>query len=200
MSWHSPGRARARVPAPQLVSLTTASQRVTRCTSDDANDLIDLTRVCADFVPALPRRLVNRVKDAIEHGVNPRLNAKGSSGSYFAKDASGTTVGIFKPKDEEVRVYLFLFLSSLRLSQLTTSHQRDLSFSLFAAIRQPQPKVHQMGSPQLPLPCHRMSSFSPPPLLFFANPSAFASHSADPVSSHNYPTSPNQPPRSSTVD
>ncbi|KAK4703957.1 phosphatidylinositol 4-kinase type 2, partial [Phenoliferia sp. Uapishka_3] len=45
--------------------------------------------------------LVARVQAAIDQGVHPRLNAKGSSGSYFARDPSGTTLGIFKPKDEE---------------------------------------------------------------------------------------------------
>lgn len=48
-------------------------------------------------------RLVEEVRNGIEQGVQPRLNSKGSSGSYFARDASGTTLGIFKPKDEEVR-------------------------------------------------------------------------------------------------
>ncbi|ORY52830.1 phosphatidylinositol 3 and 4-kinase-domain-containing protein [Leucosporidium creatinivorum] len=45
--------------------------------------------------------LVERVRQAIEAGVQPRLNSKGSSGSYFARDASGAVLGIFKPKDEE---------------------------------------------------------------------------------------------------
>lgn len=44
---------------------------------------------------------VTRVRDAIHAGLPPRLNAKGSSGSYFARDAKATTVAIFKPKDEE---------------------------------------------------------------------------------------------------
>lgn len=38
---------------------------------------------------------------AIDSGVHPRLNARGSSGSYFARDTAGQTLGIFKPKDEE---------------------------------------------------------------------------------------------------
>lgn len=46
--------------------------------------------------------LVHQVEEAIDRGVQPRLNAKGSSGSYFAKDRNGKTVAIFKPKDEEV--------------------------------------------------------------------------------------------------
>lgn len=42
-----------------------------------------------------------RVRQAIDAGIHPRLNSKGSSGSYFARDADGHTLGIFKPKDEE---------------------------------------------------------------------------------------------------
>lgn len=41
------------------------------------------------------------MRTAIEQDVQPRLNAKGSSGSYFARDVDGATIGIFKPKDEE---------------------------------------------------------------------------------------------------
>ncbi|KAL8290645.1 hypothetical protein RQP46_002903 [Phenoliferia psychrophenolica] len=58
-----------------------------------------------DHQEPMPREafdsLVGRVQSGIDHGVHPRLNAKGSSGSYFARDPSGTTLGIFKPKDEE---------------------------------------------------------------------------------------------------
>ncbi|GAA5843516.1 hypothetical protein JCM9279_000777 [Rhodotorula babjevae] len=45
--------------------------------------------------------LVEQVRLAIEAGVQPRLNSKGSSGSYFARNAVGRTLGIFKPADEE---------------------------------------------------------------------------------------------------
>lgn len=45
---------------------------------------------------------MERVREAIDEGVQPRLNSKGSSGSYFARDTTGATIGIFKPKDEEV--------------------------------------------------------------------------------------------------
>ncbi|KAK4047232.1 Phosphatidylinositol 4-kinase LSB6 [Microbotryomycetes sp. JL201] len=45
--------------------------------------------------------LVDAVEEAIDAGVHPRLNSKGSSGSYFARNKVGQTVGIFKPKDEE---------------------------------------------------------------------------------------------------
>ncbi|GJN90949.1 hypothetical protein Rhopal_003963-T1 [Rhodotorula paludigena] len=45
--------------------------------------------------------LVDDVRRAITVGVHPRLNSKGSSGSYFARDRDGHTVGIFKPADEE---------------------------------------------------------------------------------------------------
>ncbi|GAA6005986.1 1-phosphatidylinositol 4-kinase LSB6 [Rhodotorula paludigena] len=45
--------------------------------------------------------LVDDVRCAITAVVHPRLNSKGSSGSYFARDRDGHTVGIFKPADEE---------------------------------------------------------------------------------------------------
>lgn len=54
------------------------------------------------LISPLCYRLVDRVRQAIEAGVQPRLNSKGSSGSYFARDATGATLAIFKPKDEEV--------------------------------------------------------------------------------------------------
>lgn len=50
--------------------------------------------------------LVGHVQEAINHGMQPKLNSKGSSGSYFAKDIHGNTLGIFKPKDEEVSCLL----------------------------------------------------------------------------------------------
>ncbi|KZO97570.1 hypothetical protein CALVIDRAFT_479867 [Calocera viscosa TUFC12733] len=48
--------------------------------------------------------LVDSVKAAIEDGVHPKMISKGSSGSYFARakvEGQLTTVGVFKPKDEE---------------------------------------------------------------------------------------------------
>ena len=45
--------------------------------------------------------VVEQVRVAIELGVHPKLISQGSSGSYFAKDAQGKTVAVFKPKDEE---------------------------------------------------------------------------------------------------
>ena len=59
------------------------------------------------------RSIVQAVEQAIEHDVHPRRNAKGSSGSYLARDEAGDIVGcvhasclsspssVFKPKDEE---------------------------------------------------------------------------------------------------
>ncbi|BGP08587.1 Phosphatidylinositol 4-kinase LSB6 [Rhodotorula toruloides] len=46
-------------------------------------------------------QLVSSVRLAISQGTHPRLNAKGSSGSYFARAPTGETVGVFKPADEE---------------------------------------------------------------------------------------------------
>lgn len=45
--------------------------------------------------------VIESVKIAQEQGIQPKLVAQGSSGSYFAKNSQGVTVGIFKPKDEE---------------------------------------------------------------------------------------------------
>ncbi|KIY46206.1 hypothetical protein FISHEDRAFT_48152 [Fistulina hepatica ATCC 64428] len=51
------------------------------------------------------RVLIQSVRDAIEDGIHPKMIAKGSSGSYFARarnDAGKVqTVAVFKPKDEE---------------------------------------------------------------------------------------------------
>ncbi|KAK4047053.1 Phosphatidylinositol 4-kinase LSB6 [Microbotryomycetes sp. JL221] len=84
----------------------------------DFQSEIDRTDTCADKgkskaenastldheAPMTPEQfdeIVKIVKTAIEDGVHPRLNSKGSSGSYFARSTSGHTVAIFKPKDEE---------------------------------------------------------------------------------------------------
>lgn len=45
--------------------------------------------------------IVESVRVAIELGVHPRMISQGSSGSYFARNADGKIVGVFKPKDEE---------------------------------------------------------------------------------------------------
>lgn len=45
--------------------------------------------------------IVESVRVAIESGVQPKLIAQGSSGSYFARNPAGNVVGVFKPKDEE---------------------------------------------------------------------------------------------------
>ncbi|GAB7348972.1 hypothetical protein MBLNU459_g7955t1 [Dothideomycetes sp. NU459] len=45
--------------------------------------------------------IVESVRVAIELGVQPKLIAQGSSGSYFARNPDGKVVGVFKPKDEE---------------------------------------------------------------------------------------------------
>lgn len=45
--------------------------------------------------------IVESVRVAIETGVQPKLIAQGSSGSYFARNPAGKVVGVFKPKDEE---------------------------------------------------------------------------------------------------
>ncbi|GAA5967589.1 hypothetical protein JCM11641_005704 [Rhodosporidiobolus odoratus] len=45
--------------------------------------------------------LVDSVRLAISQNIHPRLNPKGSSGSYFSRSPTGETLGIFKPRDEE---------------------------------------------------------------------------------------------------
>lgn len=45
--------------------------------------------------------VVESVRVAIEQGVHPKMISQGSSGSYFARNSEGKTVGVFKPKDEE---------------------------------------------------------------------------------------------------
>ena len=45
--------------------------------------------------------VVESVRTAIELGVHPKMISQGSSGSYFARNAEGEVVGVFKPKDEE---------------------------------------------------------------------------------------------------
>jgi phosphatidylinositol 4-kinase type 2 len=45
--------------------------------------------------------IVDSVKVAIELGTHPKMISQGSSGSYFARNAEGKVVGVFKPKDEE---------------------------------------------------------------------------------------------------
>lgn len=45
--------------------------------------------------------IVESVRLAIEHGVQPLMITQGSSGSYFARNPDGKVVGVFKPKDEE---------------------------------------------------------------------------------------------------
>ncbi|KAL1305302.1 hypothetical protein AAFC00_002205 [Neodothiora populina] len=45
--------------------------------------------------------IVESVRVAIEMGMQPKLIAQGSSGSYFARNPAGKVVGVFKPKDEE---------------------------------------------------------------------------------------------------
>ncbi|NWW37603.1 P4K2B kinase, partial [Panurus biarmicus] len=45
--------------------------------------------------------IILRTEQAIECGVFPERISQGSSGSYFAKDPKGKTIGVFKPKSEE---------------------------------------------------------------------------------------------------
>lgn len=42
--------------------------------------------------------IVESVQLAIEQGIHPKMITQGSSGSYFARNSEGRTVGVFKPK------------------------------------------------------------------------------------------------------
>jgi phosphatidylinositol 4-kinase type 2 len=63
------------------------------------------TEGLAEIQPGMTKEefeaIVESVRVAIEHGVHPRMISQGSSGSYFARNAEGKVVGVFKPKDEE---------------------------------------------------------------------------------------------------
>ncbi|XP_026103605.1 phosphatidylinositol 4-kinase type 2-alpha-like [Carassius auratus] len=47
------------------------------------------------------REIIRKAERAIEEGIYPERIYQGSSGSYFVKDSTGKTIGVFKPKNEE---------------------------------------------------------------------------------------------------
>lgn len=53
------------------------------------------------MTPSEYDEIVESVRVAIEQGIHPKMISQGSSGSYFARNTEGRTVGVFKPKDEE---------------------------------------------------------------------------------------------------
>jgi phosphatidylinositol 4-kinase type 2 len=53
------------------------------------------------FTKAQFEDTVESVRWAIEQNIHPKMISQGSSGSYFARNSNGKTVGVFKPKDEE---------------------------------------------------------------------------------------------------
>lgn len=69
--------------AQQLSELPPADQGPDRCTKQEFDQIVESVRV------------------AIEMGTHPKMISQGSSGSYFARNADGKIVGVFKPKDEE---------------------------------------------------------------------------------------------------
>ncbi|KAG8920936.1 phosphatidyl inositol kinase [Tulasnella sp. 417] len=93
--------------------------------------------------------LANSVKLAVLDGIHPKMIAKGSSGSYFArakKDGKTQVVGVFKPKDEEpVR------RSSPRPE---VGAQTLITLSSSMIVRAPEPKNNKMDTPQLFLVCN----------------------------------------------
>ena len=72
-----------RPPSIETLSSTASEQQGGRMTKTDFDDIVE------------------SVKVAIELGVHPKMISQGSSGSYFARNSDGKTVGVFKPKDEE---------------------------------------------------------------------------------------------------
>jgi phosphatidylinositol 4-kinase type 2 len=75
--------------APEDIRPATAEELAERFSKQDR-----MTKLQFDDV-------IELVRIAQEQGIEPKLVTQGSSGSYFAKDSTGKTVGIFKPKDEE---------------------------------------------------------------------------------------------------
>lgn len=67
----------------QLSELPPADEGPDRCTKQEFDQIVESVRV------------------AIEMGTHPKMISQGSSGSYFARNAEGKIVGVFKPKDEE---------------------------------------------------------------------------------------------------
>ena len=69
--------------AKQLSELPPADEGPDRCNKDHFDEVVESVRI------------------AIELGMHPKMITQGSSGSYFARNAEGKIVGVFKPKDEE---------------------------------------------------------------------------------------------------
>jgi phosphatidylinositol 4-kinase type 2 len=67
----------------ETLALETQSESSGRLTKDQFEEIVESVRV------------------AIEMGIHPKMISQGSSGSYFARNAEGKVVGVFKPKDEE---------------------------------------------------------------------------------------------------
>ena len=72
-----------RPPSVETLRSTASEQQAGRMTKMEFDDVVE------------------SVKVAIELGVHPKMISQGSSGSYFARNSDGKTVGVFKPKDEE---------------------------------------------------------------------------------------------------
>lgn len=45
--------------------------------------------------------VLESVRVAIRHDIQPKRISQGSSGSYFCRDRRAKTVGVYKPKNEE---------------------------------------------------------------------------------------------------
>ena len=53
-------------------------------------------------------RLYREAQEAVQAGINPELTPEGASGSYFVKNKNGKTIGVFKPRSEEMYRRRFL--------------------------------------------------------------------------------------------
>ncbi len=67
---------------------------------DNGSDFVQLSINNFDDDPEFNDYL-KQVEFAIDKGIMPQRIYEGSSGSYFAKNSEGSTVAVFKPKDEE---------------------------------------------------------------------------------------------------
>eukprot|EP01134_Creolimax_fragrantissima_P001149 CFRG1149T1 len=83
---------------PSLRSMAVLSQGLSPCGSEQDGLLGGLVSHRKDRAYD---SVLQDVKNAINHGVQPERIVQGSSGSYFCKNIRGEIVAVFKPKDEE---------------------------------------------------------------------------------------------------
>lgn len=76
-------------------SLRAKDRRLTKSSSSASSRSFSFSPKVVSADPSLfwNSRIVESVKSAMQKGVHPKLIAKGSSGSYFARDEDGHVVG-----------------------------------------------------------------------------------------------------------